>query len=178
MKVRSILVGELNTNCYLIASQKDAFIVDPGGDYEKILKLIEGYNLKAIILTHYHPDHTLVLNEIKKATNALVLAHGSEKELLYLLGITPDRYIKDEELLSLDDGELKVVHTPGHSKGSICLIANDFIITGDTLFENGYGRTDLPGGSNDQMKKSLEKLKEIIKPGMKIYPGHGPSFIY
>ncbi len=178
MKVISIMVGELNANCYLIASDKDAFIVDPGGDYDEIIELIKNYNLEGIILTHYHPDHTLVLNEVKKATSAPVLAHGGDQDLLGLLGIKPDKYIEDEEILYLNDEEIKIIHTPGHTNGSICLISDDFIITGDTLFENGYGRTDLPGGSNELMKKSLEKLKKIIKPGMKIYPGHGPSFSY
>ncbi len=89
----------------------------------------------------------------------------------------PDRFLKDEEEIRIGENILKVIHTPGHTPGSICLLGRDFIFTGDTIFREGYGRTDLKGGSEEKFVDSLNRLKAIIKPGMMVYPGHGEPFM-
>ena len=163
MKIKQLIVGELATNCYLLFSKGELAIIDPGGGANKILSEIEKFAAKPkyIINTHNHPDHTLANKEIKKATGAEIST-----------GLKGGKEIKIGESI------LKVIHTPGHTKGSICLLGEDFIFTGDTLFKDGHGRTDLPGGSQIEMTESLKKLSKILKKGTTIYPGHGEIFKY
>ncbi|MBZ9572471.1 MBL fold metallo-hydrolase [Patescibacteria group bacterium] len=200
MEIKNLVVGPLLTNCYILSesekypqrhiliSKKEAAVIDPGGGAKKILKEIENEEtkLKYIILTHTHLDHSFATSEIKEKTGAEVLIHEAEKDLKNLA----DKFLKEGEEIKIGDIILKVIHTPGHTKGSICLLglqptrhppasrAPNFIFTGDTLFKNGYGRTDLPSGSSKDLKESLQKLSKFLKPGMKIYPGHGEIFEY
>ncbi len=196
MGIKQIIVGELATNCYLLVSENELAIIDPGGEGEKILKEIRNLGTKAkyIINTHEHIDHTLANDKISKATGAEILihergknfanpirdSHGNEREqreqISNGVNFKISQFIKDGDEIKVGDCLLKVIHTPGHTKGSICLLGKNFIFTGDTLFKDGYGRTDLPGGSEAELKESLEKLAELLKPGFKIYPGHGESF--
>ncbi len=161
MEIKTLTVGILQTNCYLLVSQGELAVVDPGGDLEKILKEIEKTkaNAKYILNTHNHPDHTFYNEELSQRTNAKILTG-----------------LKENDELKIGDSALKIIHTPGHTKESICLMGNDFILTGDTLFKEGHGRTDLPGGSQEEIEKSLERLSIMLKPGTIVYPGHGPSF--
>jgi hydroxyacylglutathione hydrolase len=162
MQIEKIVVGELKTNCYLLISNGELAIVDPGGSAEKILSKIKETKVKSkyIINSHSHPDHTLANEKMKKETGAEILTK-----------------LKEGDEIKIGQETLKVISTPGHTKDSICLLDNNFILTGDTLFKEGYGRTDLPGGSEKEMKKSLERLSEIIKPGMVVYPGHSEILI-
>jgi len=159
-EIHPLKVGSLETNCYLLKSGREIAIIDPGGEPEKILKKIKeiGGEPKYIINTHSHPDHTSANREIERGSGAVIL--------------TP----KEGQEIKIGDNVLEVISTPGHTKDSICLLGQDFIFTGDTLFETGYGRTDLPGGSQREIESSLEKLKRIIKSGMMVYPGHGNIF--
>lgn len=160
MEIRQLFVGELSTNCYLVISNGELAIIDPGAEPEKILEEIKRIKAepKYIINTHSHLDHTSANQEIKEATGAEILA------------------LKEDQEIKIGDSVLKVIFTPGHTKDSICLLGEDFIFSGDTLFEDGYGRTDLPTGSQQEMENSLEKLSNFIKLGMTIYPGHGRIF--
>lgn len=162
MEIHYLKVGALETNCYLLKSGREIGIIDPGGEPEKILEEIKelGGESKYIINTHSHPDHTLANKELEQATGAVIL--------------TPE----EGEEIKIGDSVLKIISTPGHTKDSICLLGENFIFTGDTLFKGGFGRTDLAGGSQEGMKKSLEKLSKTIKTGMVIYPGHGENFKY
>lgn len=173
MEIQTLILGPLLTNCYILISEKEAVVVDPGGEVQEILEKIKGKKLLAIILTHYHWDHTLGVKALREKTGAPVLVHENEKNYFKLKA---DRYLKGGEEIKIGKEKIKIIHTPGHSPGSICLLGKDFILTGDTIFADGIGRTDLPGGSEKDMKKTLELLKEIIFPGMKVYPGHGVSF--
>jgi glyoxylase-like metal-dependent hydrolase (beta-lactamase superfamily II) len=174
-EIKHLIVGPLLTNCYLLFSKKEAAVIDPGGGTKTILKEIEesGAKLKFIILTHGHWDHTLSILKIKEKTGARILLHEAEKEFVKF---KTDQFLKDGEEIKIGNIVLKVIHTPGHTKGSICLLGNSFIFTGDTIFKDGYGRTDLVGGSQKDLENSLKKLSKILKPGMKIYPGHGDIF--
>lgn len=162
MEIKRLIVGDLETNCYLLISENKLIIIDPGGSVEKILKEIKEIKAKPkyIINTHCHPDHISANEGVKKETGAEILT------------------LKGEEEIKIGKSVLKVIHTPGHTKDSICLLGENFIFTGDTLFKNGYGRTDLPGGSQKELEESLEKLSKLLKPGMTVYPGHGEIFQY
>ena len=175
MQVKCLRVGNLNTNCYLLISKNELGIIDPGGEAGKILEEIKKTKAKPkyIINTHYHPDHILANQEIKKATGAKILIHEKEKDFI---DFKPDEFLKKKDKIKIGESVLEVIHTPGHSIGSICLIGENCIFTGDTLFKESYGRTDLAGGSEEQMKNSLEELLRLIKPGMTVYPGHDDIF--
>jgi len=174
MEIKHLIVGPLLTNCYILKSKGEALVLDPGGDFKKILKEVGRTKLKYIVLSHYHWDHTLSALPLSKKTQAKILIHENEKDFIKF---KVDKFLKEGDKIKVGEVILKVIHTPGHSKGSICLLGKDFIFTGDTIFEDGFGRTDLPGGSPDDLKNSLKKLEKIIKPGFKVHPGHGPTFI-
>ena len=163
MEIKHLIVGELGTNCYLLISGNELGIIDPGGEADKILEEIKKSKTKPkyIINTHCHPDHILANEKIREETGVTILTH-----------------LEDGDEIKIGESVLKVLHTPGHTQGSICLLGENFVFTGDTLFKDGYGRTDLPGGSQKDMEESLEKLSKLLKPGMIVYPGHGEIFKY
>jgi len=173
MEIKRVVVGPLLTNCYILISEKEAIVIDPGAETEKILKEIEGKKLGYIILTHYHWDHTLAVPKIKEKTGTKILIHKNEKNFIKF---KIDQFLDGGEEIRIGNEYLKIIHMPGHTKGSICILGENFIFTGDTIFEDGFGRTDLPGGSEKDLKESLKKLEKMIKSKMKIYPGHGEPF--
>ncbi len=172
MEIKRLIVGELATNCYLLISAKEMAVIDPGGNAEDILREIKGAGVKYIILTHHHFDHILAVPEIREQTKAKILIHRTGKDRLDFKTDLLGEEVKIGEVV------LKVIHTPGHTKDSVCLLGPDFIFTGDTLFKDGYGRTDLATGSPAEMEASLQKLRDIIKPGMMVYPGHGEFYAH
>ncbi len=177
MKIKCLIIGLLRTNCYLLSSGNELIIIDPGGGTEKILTEIKKTKLKLkyIINTHYHPDHTWANKRIKKETEAKILIHKKEEKFI---NFKADKFLEQGDKIKIGEDILQIIHTPGHSQGSICLVGKNIIFTGDTLFKDGVGRTDIWGGSQEDIEKSLKKLSSILKSGMKIYPGHGESWIY
>lgn len=176
MKVSRIIVGPIETNCYLISPESSGLIcIDPGEDSERIIEEAKrlGGKLKYIVLTHYHYDHVDAAEQVKARLGGKIIIHKNEKPYLNFL---PDEFIKDGDIIKFGDEDLKVLLTPGHSAGSITLLGKKEIFTGDTLFKEGIGRTDLPGGDENAMQDSLKKLEDIIKPGMMVYPGHGEVY--
>jgi hydroxyacylglutathione hydrolase len=177
MNIKLLVVGPLLTNCYLVISEGELLIIDPGGEAGKILDEIKKTKakLKCIVNTHGHADHILANEKIRQETGAKILIHQAEKDFI---DFTADNFLNDGDEIKVGDSILKVLHTPGHTEGSICLVGDGFVFTGDTFFKDGYGRTDLPGGSQKDLKKSIKKLSKILKPGMLVYPGHGDTFNY
>ena len=175
MEIKRFIVGELAANCYLLSGDSELVIIDPGGDLEKLITAVKAVEkpLKYIINTHYHPDHTAQASGLKKSCGGEVLIHQAEKEFVQF---RVDRYLESDDVIDFSGISLKIISTPGHTPGSICLLGDRVIFTGDTLFRDGRGRTDLPGGSEPAMQTSLAKLARIIKPGMTVYPGHGDIF--
>jgi len=175
MEIKNLIVGPLLTNCYVLLSKNEALVIDPGGGLKEILKEIEKKKskLKYIILTHGHWDHLLAAPKLKKETGAKILTHEGEKDFIKF---KVDKFLKEGEEIKIGEISLEIIHTPGHTKGSICLLGDGLIFTGDTIFKDGYGRTDLAGGSQKDLENSLKKLSKILKSGMKIYPGHGEIF--
>lgn len=162
MEIKKIVVGPLMTNCYLLYNKEEVLVVDPGGDGEKIIEEVEKINLpvKNILNTHSHFDHTMANR---------VIEEYSGKDLL--------KNLKEGDLIEIGEDSLKVLFTPGHTEDSICILGEDFLIGGDVLFKRGYGRTDLPGGSDKKMIETLKRLKKEVPSHYRIYPGHGESFL-
>jgi hydroxyacylglutathione hydrolase len=175
MEVIKIIVGPIRTNCYILKSGNELAVVDPGEEAELILEKAKelGGTLKYIINTHYHFDHITANQEIKKVTGAKILIHEKEKPFI---DFKVDYFLHDGDEVILGDEKILVRNFPGHSSGSICLFAGENIFTGDLLFKDGYGRTDLAGGSENDMYRSLDDLKKYLKTGITVYPGHGEEF--
>lgn len=190
MLIRKLVVGDLQTNCYILGDEKskEGVVIDPGGNYEKIEKVIqdEDLNIKYIILTHGHADHIAALSQLKKKTNALILIHPADADMLVepsynlsfftgenLVCPKADEFLDDGDRIRIGALELEVLHTPGHSPGGISLFTDKIIFTGDTLFCEGIGRSDLPGASHTQLLLSIRN-KILKKPDdTVVYPGHG-----
>lgn len=176
MNITQLRVGSLQTSCYLLETEDEVLVIDPGGDFDTIVNNIKNPKAKVTILnTHHHYDHTLANNQLKEKFGAKILIHEQEKDYI---DFEADHFLKNGEILKIGNTDLKILQTPGHTKGSICLLGDGFIFTGDTLFDGGYGRTDLPGGDSNQMFESLKKLKELLKKGTVVYPGHGDPFTW
>ena len=192
MKIYKYSVGRLGTNSYIVSdeSTSEAFIVDPGDDGEKLMSAIQSksLDLKFIILTHGHFDHIMAVNHIIEKTGAKLFIHTldapmlkdpslsllnrfSTKEMTFT---APDRCLNDGDVIKIGNSEISVIHTPGHTQGSICIKVGDDLISGDTLFRESIGRSDFPGGDYKTLLSSLKTLVSLNVKG-KIYPGHGMS---
>lgn len=189
MKVLTIDVGPLETNCYVAYDEdtKEAIVIDPGDDGDRILKLIRTHELKVkhVVNTHGHYDHVGADLFVSSRYMAPVHIHQADRPMAFP---QMSRY-RDEDLSDidhhfelLDEGDvveagsirLKVLNTPGHTEGCICLYTEGHLFTGDLLFEGAIGRTDLPGGSLPTMMRSLRKVAELPDDTI-VYPGHGPA---
>jgi hydroxyacylglutathione hydrolase len=190
-KIHALMVGRLQTNCYIIQSRAEAIVVDPGDESERILRFIKDINTTPtrIIATHTHFDHVLGVDGVRKATKAPFLIHPDDLKMLQsmqsrvrqIMGfeVPPppkvDGYLKDGDLLRVGDETIRVLHTPGHSPGSISLAGEGYVLTGDALFNQSIGRTDLPGGDLKTLINSIrERLFKLDDENI-VYPGHGPE---
>lgn len=189
MKVKTVVVGPLQVNTYIVYDplSLEAVIIDPGDEPDMIIDAVNelGVKVKYIICTHGHFDHIGAIIDIKDETKAPVLLHQDEhyiyskaKEASAIWGFntedqpTPDKFLADADEISVSGFTLKVIHTPGHSPGSICLYDGKVLFSGDTLFEGSIGRTDFVGGDMQLMRKSLQKLMQLPDDTI-VYPGHG-----
>ncbi|KAF0179673.1 MAG: metallo-beta-lactamase family protein [Nitrospirae bacterium] len=191
MVIRPIVVGPLQENCYIVADEatKEAIVVDPGDEPDRILDVVKklGLSLKLIVCTHGHFDHIGAVVDIKKETGARVLIHhddmflyGAAKAAGALWGFDvdpqpePDGFLKEGDAISFGSLTMAVMHTPGHSPGSVCLYGNGALISGDTLFAGSVGRTDLPGGDMKKLKLSFRRLMTLPEETT-VFAGHGES---
>ena len=182
MEVKVLQVGPIGTNCYILEDEKAraAAVIDPGDEAGRILQVIEddGVDVKYILLTHGHYDHTTAVPQLHKALPQAEIyihradANGAGSQLFPLAGQIPGLKFYDEgDTLALGDMTIQVLHTPGHSKGSVTLKVGDVLFCGDTLFAGSCGRTDLAGGSYAEIMASLKKLGQL--PGdYHVCPGH------
>ena len=171
-------LGIYFVNCYLIREEqsKSCVVIDPGGHANKVLKYLEdnGLTLEAILLTHGHFDHVGAVKELHEKTLCKVYLHTDDLML-------PENFTSGSLFYTHEYGEgdvlelagltIKVMHTPGHTEGSVCLLVDDVIFSGDTLFCHSCGRTDLPGGDPDAIMKSLARLK-ALEGDYRVLPGH------
>ncbi len=192
MDVKVIKIPETGFagNCYVIFSEetKAGIIVDPAIGGKEIVNMLEkeGIDLKYILLTHAHVDHFGAVPEIKELLDIELLIHEDDADQLLdedlnfskqmfpePISLKADRLLKDEEILKVEDMEFKVIHTPGHTKGGICLSIGNILITGDTLFAGSIGRTDFYGGDFDTIISSIKEKLFQYPDNTVILPGHG-----
>ncbi|MBI5649036.1 MAG: MBL fold metallo-hydrolase [Chloroflexi bacterium] len=187
-----LLVGPLGVNCYVLGDEntREGIVIDPGGNPREILKTIETRKLKisAIVNTHAHFDHVLALSEVRAATGAPFMLHADEVEILAsaqmsgaMFGMAmrqpapPDRLLNDGDTIQVGAITLQVLHTPGHTPGGICLLLDNRVIVGDTLFQSGIGRTDFPGGDYATLMQSIRDKLLMLPDETLVYPGHGAA---
>ena len=195
MKVEMFTVGRFFTNCYVVVCEetKESITIDPGFDEireaEETLKFLDRNvsTVKYIVNTHGHSDHTCGNALLKERFHAPILIHEDDAHLLgpaserigRIFGIRsfsppPDILLHEGDQVKFGRVNLKVIHTPGHSRGSVSLLGENLIFTGDTLFAGSIGRTDFPESSGNEMKRSLKRLK-ALPSHLNVYPGHGPT---
>lgn len=190
MLVKSMTVGNMACCCYLVICEgtREAVIIDPGGDEDKVLALCEKEKAKVkyIVNTHGHPDHVCGNGAIKKATGALIVMHEDDvdffakpevEQYFSILGLKSsppvDKKVKDGDLISFGNENLKVILTPGHTPGGMCLYSAPNLFTGDTLFVGGVGRTDFPGGDGKVLSRSIKERLLTLPDQTVVWPGHG-----
>jgi hydroxyacylglutathione hydrolase len=185
-------VGPLACNCYVVGDPdtKEAIVIDPGGDADDIVAAIErhGVRVTAIVATHAHFDHVLAADAVRAATGAPFHLHADDLPVLSWLQTSgrlflgrdlpppPDIDNRPTEGDAVRAGaiELEVIHTPGHSPGSISLVSDDALFSGDTLFAGSIGRTDLPGGDGNALVDAVRSKLFTLRDDARVFPGHGP----
>ena len=194
--VKTIPVGPLETNCYLAVDSetKDAVLIDPGAEPDRILSILkdENVNLRSVILTHGHGDHIGAVEKIISKTNVPLWIHSDdapmltdpEKNLSAMLGLPvmsnhPCGFFVDGDVLQLGSIKIKVLHTPGHTLGGVSFFIqnedNPILFSGDTLFKGDVGRCDLPGGCWETLRNSIYDKLYVLSDNTIVYPGHGDS---
>jgi glyoxylase-like metal-dependent hydrolase (beta-lactamase superfamily II) len=192
MILHGLAVGPLGANCYVLACPRtrDALVIDPGGDGEKIrdLMVADGLNLRLVANTHGHFDHVGADAFLVRESGAELLIHRNDLEMLEAMAAQgalfgfpveppprPSRFLEDGELLAVGDLRVRVIHTPGHSPGGVSFLVGGHLFSGDTLFAGSVGRTDLPGGDHMALMVSIRDRLLILPDETIVHPGHGPA---
>ncbi len=190
MIIKQLIVGSMGVCSYIIGCEetKKGAVVDPGGDENVILAEVEklGLDIEYVIATHGHPDHVCGNRTIKEATNGKRVMHEADADFFEktetqnyfsMLGLEPspptEIRVKEGDILEMGTVKLQIIHTPGHTPGGICLYSAPDLITGDTLFVGGVGRTDFPGGSYSELINSLKTKVLALPDDTVVWPGHG-----
>lgn len=194
MIVETLVVGPFASNCYIVGSESSgkAMIIDPGAEARRILKAVNEFRLKVLLIvaTHVHVDHVGALVPVKEATGAKFALHQAEAKadlgmfsrmLASMMGGSfsnlpePDWLLRDGDEVNINGLRFTVIHTPGHSPGGISLYGDGVLFSGDTLFNYGIGRTDFPGCSYAQIMDSIQNKLMTLPDETVVYPGHGPA---
>ncbi len=192
MIIKELVVGPLMSNCFIFGCKKtkEAVVIDPGADANRILRVLadSGLKVKYIVNTHGHFDHVSANGKIKDATGADILIHPLDAPMLGMLssnaaifGISVensppcDQTIEEGETVAFGDIILNVLHTPGHTPGGISLYTNGIVFVGDTLFAGSIGRTDFPGGDFDTLISSIKTKLFNMDDAVRVFSGHGPE---
>lgn len=192
MIVKKLEVGPIMANCFILGceSTKEAVVIDPGDDADRILTELSklGLTVKYLINTHCHFDHVGANKRMKEVTGAKLALHPDDEPMLkelsrsaLMFGLSAensppaDIHLNEGDEISFGEITLKVIHTPGHSKGGICLYTKGHLFSGDTLFAGSIGRTDLSGGDYDTLISSIKKKLLVLDGNTIVYTGHGPE---
>jgi hydroxyacylglutathione hydrolase len=186
--VKRVVVGMWKANCYIVGSEstKEGLIIDPGDSAEVILAAVKELRLdiKVLVATHGHIDHIGAIGRVKKATGASVAIHRSDSTALqgddrffwglpYGPPLHPDRTLQEGDSVDVAGLHFKVINTPGHTYGGICLYGEGALFTGDTLFHNNIGSSGIGTGSHAELINSIIEKLMILPPETVVYPGHG-----
>lgn len=188
MNIEVFEAGPLGANNYLLTDGNEAVLVDCSEVKKEILQALEGKKLKYILLTHGHFDHVLGVNGMREKTGAKVLVYKDDiarmeesANIMQTFGVqgvetpTADEYLTDGEIIKFGNTEIKVLHTPGHTEGCVCYLVDGKLFSGDTLFRDSVGRTDLPGGNFKKLSDSVKNNLFNLDENTVVYPGHGPE---
>ncbi|MCI6476048.1 MAG: MBL fold metallo-hydrolase [Mucispirillum sp.] len=190
MQIERLTLKLLAENCYIYHNDKECIVFDPGSDFEHIKSFIEKKNLSVnqILLTHCHFDHVGAVSDLKDYFNTKVMCHKDDIEMLNSAnksaanyGLMPvkipeiDGFLNDNDIICFNNADIKVIHTPGHSAGSVCFYVEEdkFLVSGDTLFLESVGRTDFPSGSQSDLDNSILNKLYILPDDTMVLPGHG-----
>jgi len=190
--IKKLEVGPIMANCFILGCEatRQAVVIDPGDDADQILTVLSKYGLtvKYLINTHGHFDHVGANKRMKEVTGAQIAIHPEDEPMLSelsrsasMFGLSAensppaDILLNDGDTLTFGDITLKVIHTPGHSKGGVSLYTKGSLFAGDTLFAGSIGRTDLPGGDYDTLIASIQKKLLVLDDDTRVYTGHGPE---
>lgn len=190
MIIKQFTLGPIENNNYLLIDEtaKEAVLIDCTQDSQEIENVLKEYGaeLKYILLTHGHFDHILGVNDFKSKHDCKVFVHEGDKELMDSIkefaknfGLPPaevqkvDGYLKENDIIEFGENKIKVIHTPGHTKGGACYLVGNDLFSGDTLFYESVGRTDLPGGNFNELKTNIQEKLFTLDENIKVYPGHG-----
>jgi hydroxyacylglutathione hydrolase len=188
--IKRLVVGSLSANCWIVGKESvgEGLVIDPGGNSETINRAIDetGLDIKIIVLTHGHSDHIAALRDIQDKTGTGVAIHIEDADFLegrgsyssqfgisYRTPHSPERLLREGDIIDVGGMSFEVIHTPGHTPGSICLLTDFGIFTGDTIFRRGIGTTLMPGSSRLQLLDSIHKKLMTLPDETVIYPGHG-----
>ncbi len=181
MKLKTMALGAYQTNCYILWDEGSdrCVVIDPGYEPERVLDEVTrlGKTVEAVLLTHGHFDHVGGVRTLAAETDCQVYLCAQDLSMPPQMTAGPLYYTElyqEGDVLNLAGLKIRVIHTPGHTEGSVCLLVEDAMFSGDTLFEGSCGRTDLPGGSWATILKSLKRLAAMDKD-YTVYPGHGPA---
>lgn len=191
-RLSCLVLGGLGANCYILADKAtaEAVVIDPGGEAGRVMAALDGEKarLTAIINTHGHWDHVAGNKRLKELSGAPLLIHRLDAPMLgqgrlnlsSLFGEAgqggeADRLLEDGDIIEAGELKLQVIHTPGHTLGGICLLCEDLLFTGDTLFQLSVGRCDLPGGNEATLMRSLQEKLAPLDKDLLVLPGHGPE---
>ncbi len=193
MILKELVVGPFGSNCFIVGSEakKEGMIIDPGADTDAIVKAVSelGLSIALVVATHNHIDHVGALGPVVGAVGARYAIHEADVEgmtpemFARMFGIAadgkappqPDMLLHDGDVIEVGDLKFTVLHTPGHTRGGISLLGEGVVFSGDTLFNFGIGRTDLPGGDYNTLISSIVTRIMQLPDETVVYPGHGPS---
>jgi hydroxyacylglutathione hydrolase len=175
IQIEKMSLGPYGTNTYIITclKTKAGAIIDAPGDAEKVLEAAKGTDVKYILMTHNHMDHTGAMAELRSALGVPIAAHEADAKHM---PVKPDMFLTDGDILSVGNLEIRVIHTPGHTPGGLCFYTGNYLLAGDTIFKDGPGRTGSPAALNRIIKSITEKIF-ILADDTHIFSGHGDSTV-